>query len=145
MLTEYLEPQRMLLNLKAPNYQDALEKMLTLSERENHTQIINSIMDRETLMTTALGKGIALPRVILQDDINTEIIIAISAEGINLDSFDHLPVRIIFLHLFSEKDNYPSLLAQSLRLLNDDNLRLELLKTKTAEKVVDSIKIWEQR
>ena len=144
MITEYLEKNKTLLNFEANNYQHALEKMLAVSERKNHAEIIQMILKREALMPTAIGKSVALPRTILNDQMKTELIIAISPTGINLNSLDHLPVKIIFLYLFSANDNYPSFLAQSLRLLNDGNLRPELLKAKTEDELIKSIKTWEQ-
>jgi len=53
-------------------------------------------------------------------------------------------VKIIFLYLFSKKDDYPSILAQSLRLLNEDSLRAELLNSKTREEIIAAIKAWEE-
>ena len=144
MITAYLEKNKTLLNFEANNYQHALEKMLAVSERKNHDKIIQTILKREALMPTAIGKSVALPRTILNDQMKTELIIAISPKGINLNSLDHLPVKIIFLYLFSTNDNYPSILAQSLRLLNDGNLRPELLKAKTEDELIKSIETWEQ-
>ncbi|KPJ74173.1 hypothetical protein AMJ52_01540 [candidate division TA06 bacterium DG_78] len=106
------------------------------SQRKNHAEIIASLLKRESLMPTALGKGIAVPRIILDDKFGTEIIVAISHKGIDLNSFDRLPVKIIFLCLFSKSDTHSALLAHCLHLLNDGSMRTELLAAKTAEEVV---------
>lgn len=144
MLTTHVKNDRVLLNFEAKGYEQALMKMLVLSERKNHAEIIAQVMKRESLMPTALGRGVALPRIILDDQMKTEMIIAISQHGVNLNGFDHLPVKIILLCLFSKNDDYASILAQCLRLLNDDSLRTELLTAKTEDEVVKLVKMWEE-
>lgn len=144
MLTEYLEKNKVLLNLKAVDFKQALKKMLIVSNEKKLFQIINRIMNRESLMSTALGKGVALPRIIIENKVKTELIIAVSQKGINLNSFDLLPVKIIFLFLLSKRNDYPSILAQALRLLNEESLRNELLNSKTDDEIITIIKKWEE-
>lgn len=144
MLADYLAREKILLNFEAKDYKQALEKMLAASSEKNLLQIVDMFMKREALMSTALGKGIALPRIVLDDKKETELIIALSTKGINANGFDRLPVKIIFLLLFSKTDDYPSIVGQSLRLLNDDALRTELLSCKTADEVIAAINEWEE-
>jgi PTS system nitrogen regulatory IIA component len=140
MLTQYILQDRILLNFEAKGFEQVLKKMLMRSQRRNHAVIIASLLKRESLMSTALGKGIAVPRIILDDKLGTEIIVAISHKGIDLNSFDRLPVKIIFLCLFSKSDNHSMFLARCLHLLNDGSMRTELLAAKTPEEVVRLIK-----
>jgi len=144
MLAEYFTQAKILLNFEAKDYKQALKQMLAVSSEKNRPQILELITKREALMPTALGKGIALPRIILDDKKKTEMVIALSPKGINANSFDRLPVKIVFLFLFSKMNDYPSILAQSLRLLNDDSMRTELLQCKTADEIIMAIKQWEE-
>jgi len=144
MLSEYLAKERILLNLRTADLEEALTQMLRVSTEKKHSQIIDSIMKRESLMSTVLGKGVALPRTIIEDKAKTEIVIALSPQGISLKSFDLLPVKIIFLYLFSVKDEYPAILAQSLRLLSEESLRVALLNSHTADDIMTIIKKWEE-
>ncbi len=144
MLTEYLDKEKILLNLRTSELRETLQEMLRVSSEKKHSQIIDSIMKRESLMATALGKGVALPRMIIGDKAKTEIIVALSPQGISLRSLDLLPVKIIFLYLFSKNDEYPAILAQSLRLLSEESLRIALLNSKTAEDVIAIVKKWEE-
>jgi mannitol/fructose-specific phosphotransferase system IIA component (Ntr-type) len=144
MIAPYLSCEKILLNFEAKGFKQTIKKMLVNSSEKNYALIIDEMTKREALMPTALGQGIALPRIVLESKPKTEIIVAISPKGIFLNSFDRMPVKIIFLFLFSKKDNFASILAQSLRFLNDNNLRAELLHSKTAEEVIKSIKEWEQ-
>jgi mannitol/fructose-specific phosphotransferase system IIA component (Ntr-type) len=144
MLVKYFEKNRILLNFEAADFNQALKKMLLVSSEKKHSEIIKMIMERESLMSTVLGKGVALPRVVIENKEKTEIIIAIGQKGINLKSFDLLPVKIIILYLFSKKDDYSSILAQTLQFLNDDSLRAELLNSKTSDEIIAAIKDWEE-
>ncbi len=144
MLVKYFEKNRILLNFEAADFNQALKKMLLVSSEKKHSEIIKMIMERESLMSTALGKGVALPRAVIENKGKTEIIIAISQKGINLKSFDLFPVKIIILYLFSKKDDYSSILAQTLQFLNDDSLRAELLNSKTGDEIIAAIKNWEE-
>ncbi len=144
MLTEFLDKEKILLNLRSRDLKEALKEMLRKSSERRHSQIIDSLMKRESLMSTALGKGVALPRMIIEGKDKTEIIIALFPQGVSLRSLDLLPVKIIFLYLFSQNDEYPAILAQSLRLLSEESLRIALLNSKTAEDVIAIVKKWEE-
>lgn len=143
MLGEYLHKDKILLNFTADTIEKSLLKMLEVSEEKANTELVQEILDRETLMPTSLGKGIALPRCHEKTKDRTEIILALSPDGLPFRSFDQKQTRIIMLFLFSEKDNAASLLAQSLRLFNDDSLRSDLMNCSTQDEVIQIIKRWE--
>jgi mannitol/fructose-specific phosphotransferase system IIA component (Ntr-type) len=143
ILTKHIIQDRILLHFEAKGIEQAIEKMVLRSQRKNHATIITSLLKRESLMSTALGKGIALPRIILDDEIGTELIVAISRKGIDFNAFDRLPAKIIFLFLFSKTDTRSALLAQCLHMLNDGSIRTELLTAETTGEVIKLIKDWE--
>jgi PTS system nitrogen regulatory IIA component len=143
LLAKFINKDNVLLNFQADGIEQVIKMMIARSQRKNHAVISASLLERESLMSTALGKGIALPRVILDDEFGMELIVAISRKGVDLNSFDRLPVKIIFLCLFSKSDTHASILAQCLHLLNDGSMRTELLAAKTTEEVIQLIKEWE--
>ncbi len=143
MLGEYLHKNKILLNFTADSIEKSLMKMLEVSDEKANTALVQEILDREALMPTSLGKGIALPRLHVKNKDRTEIILALSPDGLPFRSFDQQQTRIIVLFLFSEKDNAASLLAQSLRVFNDDSLRSDLVNCSTEDEVIQTIKRWE--
>ena len=143
MLGEYLNKHKILLNFAADTIENGLAKMLEVSDEKDHAALIGNILNREELMPTSLGKGIALPRCHVKNKERTEIILALSPDGLPFRSFDQQQTRIIVLFLFSENDDAASLLAQSLRLFNDDSLRSDLVKCATEDEVIKIIKRWE--
>lgn len=143
MLADYLEKNKILFDIDAKDYQQAIEILLKASDSDKKNAV-KHIMERESIMSTALGKGVALPRAILYDQKKTEVIMGIVLKGLKLKSFDLAPVKIIVLHLFNKDDDHAAILAQTLRLMNDDNLKNEIISCRNADEVIDIIKEWEE-
>lgn len=143
MVAEYLAKDRILFDLDAVDYKQAMEQMLHVSEAET-SEAIERIMEREATMSTVLGNGVALPRVILENKAKTEVIMAIIPKGAKFESLDLLPIKIIILHLFSKQDDHAAILAQTLRLMNDDNLKNEIINCRTGNDVIEVIREWEE-
>lgn len=143
MVAEYLAKDRILFDLDAVDYKQAMEQMLHVSEAGT-SEAIERIMEREAIMSTALGNGVALPRVILENKAKTEVIMAIIPKGAKFGSLDLLPIKIIILHLFSKQDDHAAIMAQTLRLMNDDNLKNEIINCRTGNDVIEVIREWEE-
>lgn len=143
MVAEYLAKDRILFELDAVDYKQAMEQMLHVSEVET-SEAIERIMEREATMSTVLGNGVALPRVILENKAKTEVIMAIIPKGAKFESLDLLPIKIIILHLFSKQDDHAAILAQTLRLMNDDNLKNEIINCRKGNDVIEVIREWEE-
>ncbi len=143
MLAEYLAKNRILFDLDVVDYKQVMEQMLHVSAVET-SEAIERIMERETTMSTVLGNGVALPRVILENKAKTEVIMAIIPKGAKFESLDLLPIKIIILHLFSKQDDHAAILAQTLRLMNDDNLKSEIINCRTGNDVIEVIREWEE-
>jgi mannitol/fructose-specific phosphotransferase system IIA component (Ntr-type) len=143
VVAEYLAKDRILFDLDAVDYKQAMEQMLHVSEAET-SEAIERIMEREATMSTVLGNGVALPRVILENKAKTEVIMAIIPKGAKFESLDLLPIKIIILHLFSKQDDHAAILAQTLRLMNDDNLKNEIINCRTGNDVIEVIREWEE-
>ncbi len=144
MLADYLDKKKIVLGLDAQDLRQALVKMLSLSDERKHGTLLDDMMARESLMSTVLGKGVAVPRVVIDGKRKTEVIIGLSKNGMDMESFDRVPVRIVMLHLLARSDDYASILAQSLRLLNDESLRNELFTCKNQEEIITTIRKWEE-
>lgn len=144
MLADYLDTKKIVLDLDAQDLRQALVKMLSISDEQKHDALLDDMMTRESLMSTVLGKGVAVPRIVIEGKKKTEVIIGLSKKGIDMKSFDRVPVRIVMLHLLASSDDYASILAQSLRLLNDESLRNDLLTCKNQEEIITTMRQWEE-
>jgi len=144
MLSNYLDDRKVLLASKERSYRELLRKMLERSTEKNVEAIQKMILERENIMPTILGKGIYLPRAVLREKNKSEVIIAISPTGLKFDDYGSVPASIIMLFLFAGRDDHPTILAQALRLLTDDNLRSELFLSEKPKDVIKAIRKWEE-
>lgn len=144
MLADYIAEDKVLLHVDERSYKGILLRMLDESGRKDGVSIVEKILEREKIMPTALGKGLFLPRVILEEMPRSEVVIAVNAKGLTFEDYGNQTASIIMLFLLSEKDDYAALLAQCLRLLTDDCLRMDLLKSKKPRDVIKAIREWEE-
>ena len=111
-------------------------KSLTLSSNEclyNCDDFLDSLLEREALMSTGLGFELAFPHSKSDTVINFFISIGIINAGVEWGSFDRLPVKIIFLigGLVEEQERYLKLLAALSNLVSNTTNRTELLKSQS--------------
>jgi PTS system nitrogen regulatory IIA component len=147
MIRECLNEEKILMAPEEPDYRHLIERMLkhsTLIDMADRIRVCDQILERDQRMPTALGKGIAVPRYISDQIDNNEIIVAINPAGLPAVSSDQKAVKILFLLMLSATTAYADVLAQCLRLLNDDAVKEELIKAKDAAEVYRIIQRWEQ-
>jgi nitrogen PTS system EIIA component len=111
-------------------------KTLTRSSNKclyNCDDFLDSLLKREALMSTGLGFELAFPHSKSDTVVNFFISIGIINAGVEWNSFDRLPVKIIFLigGLVEEQERYLKLLAALSNLVNNITNRNELLKSQS--------------
>lgn len=144
MLSGYLKSSRILPDVEGNSYRELLSTILAKSSVTDVPGAVDKIFEREKIMPTAMGKGIFLPRITIDNLRRTEIFIALNHNGLVFDDYGSAVANVIMLFLFSENDDQAALLAQSLRLLNDDSLRSDLLHCRKADDVIKTINDWEK-
>jgi PTS system nitrogen regulatory IIA component len=78
---------------------DVLSKNHKLTPTQRNT-LLKAVMEREKLCSTAIGEGVAIPhpRDVVIDNIKKPLIaIGISKNGMDFESIDNEPTRLIFL------------------------------------------------
>lgn len=92
-------------------------------------QAVNVLLERESLGTTGIGDGVAIPHGKLESLEKIRVVVGRSAEGIDFEALDFKPCHIFFLVLAPEQvaGLHLRLLAQISRLLKDETFRRELL------------------
>ncbi|MFH1593142.1 MAG: PTS sugar transporter subunit IIA [Candidatus Omnitrophota bacterium] len=98
-------------------------------------ELIEILTDRESLGSTGIGLGIAIPHGKSPKITNLIGAVGISKGGVNFDSLDGEPVYIFFMLLASQESAGPHLkaLAHISRLLKDKYFR-DLLKNAESDK-----------
>ena len=100
-LSDYLKPAQVIHDLKAKDKVHAIEELLDVLAKEkritNKKVILTRLIDRENLLSTALGEGVAVPHA--RADTGGEMVIAVgrSEKGIDFDAPDKKKVQLIIL------------------------------------------------
>jgi mannitol/fructose-specific phosphotransferase system IIA component (Ntr-type) len=147
---ELLTPQNVLIDV-APAPKEALIENLVkhipkdaLGE-SNRKAIVSAILRRESIESTAIGNGIAIPHARLEHLRQFSIILGLSRDGFDFKSIDTKPVHIIFLVVAPDihKVLYIRILARLARLLHNADFRKGLLEQTSSSAIIDFIKGFE--
>jgi mannitol/fructose-specific phosphotransferase system IIA component (Ntr-type) len=97
-----------------------------------------AVFEREQVMSTGVGKGLALPHAKCEAVDGTVAAFAVTREPIEFGSIDDEPVRLVFLLIGAEgaKSQHIKMLSRISRLMNRDEFREQLLNAGSAETVV---------
>ncbi len=133
--------------LKATNKKELVEEMVTMMveagafEKKHKAKIIDVLMAREALGSTAIGQGIAIPHG--KTDCVDKLVagLAISREGIDFDALDGEPAYIFFLLAAPMDSAGPHLkaLARVSRLLKDKHFRESLKSVKDKKEILELV------
>jgi len=126
--------------------QDNLEVLLQMIEKKNLVEDKNklrkSIFEREDLMSTGIGLGIAIPHVRIKGVDDILISILINKKGIeDYDSLDGLPVKIIIMIVAGDEQHrdYLIVLSRIVKMLKKDFIRKSMIESITKEEVIELI------
>ncbi|MBT8398855.1 MAG: PTS sugar transporter subunit IIA [Rhodothermia bacterium] len=99
----------------------------------------SDVMDREALMSTGVGQGLALPHAKTRGVTDTVAAFAVSRQPIDFGSIDDQPVQLFFLLLAPEsaRSQHIKVLSRISRLMNRIDVREELLAAKRPEEVLE--------
>lgn len=134
------------LNLSSGEKVKALQELTDLIfEKEkisNREEFLKSVMAREGLESTGIGRGVAIPHARTDTIDRTVIALGRSREGVDFASLDGQPAHLIFLIVSPERDKtlYIKILARISRMVRRDEFRRDLLKAKTPDDVISLVK-----
>jgi fructose-specific phosphotransferase system IIA component len=149
MITDIIDNKSINLNLSVTNKEELLDQMIFLAGKSGNIidqqEVRNEVFEREKIMSTGVGKGIALPHAKTNAITKTTASMAILKEPINYQSLDEKPVNIVFLILGMENNvgNHLRLLSKISRMMNNDSFRGKLLEAKSASEALELFKKFE--
>ena len=110
---------------------DALKELVASSSDYlyNKDKFLESLMERETLMSTGMGFEIAFPHSKNNSVVDFFLTIGISSAGINWNSFDEKDVKLVFLigGLVEQQDKYLRILSSLANLVKKEVNKNKLL------------------
>ena len=150
-IMDFLDKKAVKLDLQSTEKEDVLKELVDLlaeaQEIGDKKGILKALVERESLGSTGIGQGIAIPHG--KTDKVTELVavLGISHKGVNFEALDGEPVYIFFLLVAPKDTAGPHLkaLAQISRLLRDSYLCELLKRCKTAEEVYELIRREEEK
>ncbi len=135
-LSGYFKESLCIFELSANNKHDALSEMVDRICQERNIKdkgiILEMLLNRESLGSTAIGKGVAFPhgRTLAVQELT--LLFARSEKGIDFDAVDKKPTNLFFLIIAppQDKDNlYLQVLGQMVDLIKDETSRGKFLET----------------
>ena len=132
-LSRLISPDR-ITRIDEDNKDDCLRSLVKcLSESEslgNEDSIFEAIMDRERLLSTGFGLGLAIPHAKLNIIDDFIVGLAIHRDGVPFDSLDEQPVHILVMILGPDQkqDEYLKVLSRVTAFLKDQREKILSLK-----------------
>ncbi len=128
--------------LPGENKEEVLEHLVDLLS--GHASIRDfdgvraAVLNREKMMSTGVGKGLALPHAKTSSVDGIVAAFATTKNPIAYDAIDDIPVRMLFLMVSTEraKSQHIKLLSRVSRLMNEDTFRHRLLEAGEPDEVL---------
>lgn len=146
-LTSYFSENLFIADLKATTREESLSELADLfveSKRVRSKQIVMEMLGkRETLGSTGIGKGVAIPHGRTTAALDVQIAFGKSEAGIEFNAVDKKPVKLIFVVIappHDQNNRYLPVLGKLVEILHEASNRKKLLKVNTFE---DFIQVFE--
>jgi nitrogen PTS system EIIA component len=147
LVSTLLQEPHILLDLDVSSKKRLFEQIgLTLenSREVPRAKVFDSLFDREKLGSTGLGYGVAIPHGRIKALKETLCVFVRTKEGINFESPDGGPVRVVFAMLVPEHatEQHLQILSELAQMLSDENLRSALGAAATPADVKEIVARW---
>ncbi len=145
-LSDFLKKEYISTNIASDDRDETIRELVNLLDGDgvlnNAQQTFNAILEREKIMTTGVGNGIAIPHCKDSACPNFAVAVGVLNKKIDFSSIDKKKVKLIFLLVGPENNPgmHIKLLSRISRLLSNDELRENLFNAKSADKILELIK-----
>ena len=146
-LGKYLKPASILIGLKAGDKWRAIDALLELLDRQglvaDAVEVRRDLIARENKMSTGMEHGLALPHAKSAGAKDLAVALGIAPEGVDFDSLDGQPARIIFLIVSRVDRSGPHIqcLAEISSLCIREDVRKALLAARTPDQALRALRM----
>ena len=150
-ITDFLSVDGIIPDLASRDKQAALkelaEKFAAAHSALNSARVLEVLLNREKISTTAIGEGVAIPHGKLPDVKQVHAVFARSSSGIDFSSLDGEPTSLFFALIAPEDGaaDHLKALARISRILKDAAFRKRLLEGKSGQELFDIIAAEDQK
>jgi len=143
VISDYLDP-RLVLFLESEKRDDVLQELVALLDNaakvHNAEHFYNAILEREKIVSTGIGLGVAIPHAKLAGYDDFFIAIGIQRKkGVEWNALDGAPVRLVFM--IGGPDNkqteYLKILSHLTMAIKNEDRRKKLMKAYNAQEVIE--------
>lgn len=141
----YIDP-RLVLFSEAQTREEAIGSLVDLLDQSGKLHdkeaFYQAVLQREKLVSTGIGMGVAFPHAKLPGYEEFFIAIGILSKPIDWQSIDRIPIRIIFLigGPADKQTEYLQLLSQLTLLIKNEQIRKKMLTVNSAEGIIQLLK-----
>ncbi len=141
-----LKPQGFVRCLKSTTPKAVITELAAYASVESELEakrIFDAVWEREQIIGTSLGSGIAVPHARLIEISAPVIVVGISEKGIDFKAIDGAPAKIIFLLLTSRRDQGAQLqiLADIARTFSNPDIRAKALEAEDYDSFIRAIRV----
>lgn len=134
-LAALIDGDSFIANLSGDTTDGAIREMAAAAARRTGLDaglIAERAIERESIMSTGIGEGIAVPHARMSQIERPCVIAALSPAGIDFDAPDGMPAHIVFLILTppGDQDSQIRILAEISRVFADDSIKRLALRAK---------------
>jgi PTS system nitrogen regulatory IIA component len=146
-IMDFLSKKAIVPEIKSTKKEDVIKELVDALinagevEKRHRNKLIEALMSREELGSTAIGQGVGIPHAKSEHVNKLVAAFGLSSRGVDFDSLDGEPVYIVFLLLAPQESAGPHLkaLAGISRLLKDKYLRDNLRACKDEKLIIKLI------
>ncbi|HUG41429.1 MAG TPA: PTS sugar transporter subunit IIA [Longimicrobiales bacterium] len=144
-LSDYLEPDLVLLDLRTEGVEDTLEAVVERLRQAGSVvdpaAVVRALAERESSHSTSLGNGVALPHATVSGMDRPVVVVAVAPAGVPFGRDAEEPVRLFFVLLspLTEAGTHIKLLARIVRLVRRPGFVAALLEAGSGEALVNAV------
>lgn len=150
-LIDALKPEQIKIPLLGETKEDVLKELIEVLHHQqlfsDPETVFRAVIEREKIMTTGVGKGIAIPHCKNSDCREFGIALGIQPGGVDFASIDELPAKVIFLLI--GPDNNPGmhirLLSRISRLISKNLIKEQLIACHDRNEAYDLLRNEEEK
>jgi PTS system nitrogen regulatory IIA component len=145
LISKYLNP-KLIIQLKSHERDAALRDLVAVLDKEGKLMdkeaFFQAILEREKIVSTGIGMGVAVPHAKLTGYSTFFIAIGIHQKGIPWDALDGVPVRLVFMigGPDDKQTEYLQLLSRLTLAIKDEERRKKMLQLSKPEDIISLFK-----
>ncbi len=145
-LTDILKESHVLMPLKSDERDEAIRALVDILDQNqllsDKEKAFQAVLEREKIMTTGVGNGIAIPHCKDSSCPNFAVALGLHPKGVDFHSLDKKKAKIVFLLVGPENNPgmHIKLLSRISRLMSNEELREQIISCKKPEEVIEIIR-----